>query len=67
MALDGWWSRGPQNNRRAKRKRVYKWLMEVTGMSRDDCHIAKFDRGVCEAVLHLVKQVNIGLLPRPKL
>ena len=50
MALDHWWSRGPQHNRRAKRKRVYRWLMEVTGMSREDCHIAKFDRGVCEAV-----------------
>lgn len=65
--LDRLWKRVPYDLRKRMRVGVYAWLRRETGMSRDDCHIAKFDRGMCEAVIMLCQQVEAGLIEGPRL
>lgn len=38
----------------------------MTGLSRDECHISMMDRGMCEAVIELCKQAEIGLIEKPR-
>jgi hypothetical protein len=37
------------------RTRAYQYLQKITGMSKVEAHVARFDRGVCEGVIAQVK------------
>lgn len=38
----------------------------MTGLSRSECHISLMDIGMCEAVIELCKQAEVGLIERPR-
>ena len=38
------------------RKLAYSWLQRISGMTPEEAHIAKFDIGLCEAVIEEVKK-----------
>jgi len=65
--IDAFWRRAPHGYRTAARMGVYAWLRRMTGMSKEDCHVSRFDRGLCEAVIDLCKQVQIGLIEGPRI
>ena len=65
VAFDKLWDRGPVHTRRKRRYAAYEWLAQHTGMPRSECHFSLFDVGVCEAVIDLVAQANVGLIPKP--
>jgi hypothetical protein len=46
------------------RTEAYRWLSEQTGVPSKECHISKFDIGMCEAVIWLCR--NKLLLLRAK-
>lgn len=48
--FDELWKRGYM-----RRCEAYAWLARETGMSRAECHIKNFDRGLCEAVAFLCR------------
>jgi hypothetical protein len=45
---------------------VYRWLSREMGITVDDCHLGKFDIGLCEAVIELCNQVEAGLMEGPR-
>lgn len=49
--FDRLWQNAPAKRRKRKRSRWYKVLREHLGMTREQCHIANFDRAQCEAVV----------------
>lgn len=57
---------GDRRGRRVRRALAYRWLAKQFGMSVDDCHIASFDVGMCEAVIELCEQVVSGELKGPR-
>lgn len=65
--LDEFWNRKPFDLRGKARVGVYAWLRRMTGLSKEECHIAKFDRGMCDAVILLCQQAKAGVIEKPRL
>jgi len=65
--LDALWKTKPVGIRARYRTGVYAWLRRLTGMSQEECHISRFDRGMCEAVVMLCQQAEAGLIEKPRL
>ena len=55
-ALDRLWRRGPMPPGLARdhlRSLAYLWLADQLGLTRDECHISRFDIPMCRRVIEL--------------
>lgn len=66
VAFDTLWRdcAGGPNWRR--RDGAYRWLADLFGMPRRECHLRFFDVGMCEAVIELVAGVKAGIIQGPR-
>lgn len=46
------------HRKRDARERVYRWLAEQMEMSRYDCHVSRFDQGLCECVVAICHRAS---------
>jgi ssDNA-binding Zn-finger/Zn-ribbon topoisomerase 1 len=52
-AFDQLWDKASKAGRAAARRGAYRWLREQLGMTREECHIGRFDKAMCTRVIEL--------------
>ncbi len=58
-AFDPIWRVKKHKRRAVKRSKAYRWLADVMGLSREGCHIGKFDTEQCrEAIGHIKSKIE---------
>jgi ssDNA-binding Zn-finger/Zn-ribbon topoisomerase 1 len=55
-AFDQLWHRATRAGRKSARSKAYAWLREQLGLTKDQCHIGRFDKAMCQKVIELCEK-----------
>lgn len=55
-SFDQLWKEASKKGRKSARKNAYAWLREQLGLTKEECHIGKFDVAMCAKVVELCEK-----------
>lgn len=54
--FDRLWKGATKGGKSAARKKAYRWLREQLGLSKEECHIGRFDIEMCKKVIAVCEE-----------
>lgn len=51
--FDELWRKASKKGKKSARQKAYAWLREELGLTKEECHIGRFDKAMCQRVIEV--------------